>query len=415
MKFGFYSCMSGMPWGGSEVLWQRAARKLQIEGHDVTVNFKWWSYKAPTLEHLEEHGASIWYRNQPPLPFLQRQTEMVKGIFGVGSKDLPRDCSGSAWLDAEKPDAVLITLGYHPDPIMIADECHKRGIPYGINLQCASNFFFIHGDRVDEYRHWYQKAQKVFFVSEENQHKLENNIALKLENAEIVANPFNVDYNSAPEWPKDDSEYRIALVGRIHFQSKGQDLIVDMMRSDKWRNRKIKIRFYGHDQGNKRQLLDLIRMHGLEDQLEFVGFSDSVEGIWEENHALILPSRYEGAPLVVIEAMLCNRIAITTDIGRNRELIDDNESGFVALGPTVELLDEALERAWQRRNEWRQMGELAGKLIRERYSDDPVRDFAGDIKRLAGLESKPAAESAPHKPIASSAAAVDKVSNSIEA
>ena len=31
MKFGFYSCMSGMPWGGSEVLWQRAARLLQME------------------------------------------------------------------------------------------------------------------------------------------------------------------------------------------------------------------------------------------------------------------------------------------------------------------------------------------------------------------------------------------------
>ena len=397
MKFGFYSCMSGMPWGGSEVLWQRAARKLQVEGHDVTVNFKWWAYKAPTLEHLEEHGASIWYRDQPPLPFLQRQTEAVKGMFGAASKDLPRDCSGKAWLDAEKPDAVLITLGYHPDPILIAEECHKRGIPYGINLQCASNFFFIHGDRVDEYRHWYQKAEKVFFVSEENQHKLENNIAMKLENAQIIANPFNVEYNSTLDWPEDNSEFRIALVGRVHFQSKGQDIVIDVMKNEKWRKRKIKIRFYGHDQGNKRQLLDLIRMHGLEDQLEYVGFSESVEDIWKDNHALLLPSRYEGAPLVVIEAMLCNRIAITTDIGRNRELIDDNQSGFVALGATVDLLDEAMERAWQKRTQWQQMGELAGKLIRERYSDDPIRDFAGDIKLLAGVETN-CAEEFPAKP-----------------
>ncbi len=412
MKFGFYSCMSGMPWGGSEVLWQRAARKLQIEGHDLTVNFKWWSYKAPTLQHLEDHGASIWYRNQPPLPFLQRQTETIKGLFGAASPGLPRDCSGKAWLDSEKPDAVLITLGYHPDPITIAEECENRGIPYGINLQCASNFFFIHGDRVDEYRRWYQNAEKVFFVSDENQHKLENNIAMKLDNAQIIANPFNVDYDSAPQWPTDDSEFRIALVGRVHFQSKGQDIIVDVMRQQKWRKRKIKIRFYGHDQGNKRQLLDLIKMHGLEDQLEFIGFSDSVEKIWEDNHALLLPSRYEGAPLVVIEAMLCNRIAITTDIGRNRELMDDNESGFVALGATVELMDEAMERAWQKRHQWREMGELAGKQIRERYSDDPVRDFAGDIKQLAGAEST---ASAPQKTATPAAPQVGKIGNSIEA
>ena len=146
--------------------------------------------------------------------------------------------------------------------------------------------------------------------------------------------------------------------------------------------------------------------------MEFIGFSDSVEKIWEDNHALLLPSRYEGAPLVVIEAMLCNRIAITTDIGRNRELMDDNESGFVALGATVELMDEAMERAWQKRHQWREMGELAGKQIRERYSDDPVRDFAGDIKQLAGAEST---ASAPQKTATPAAPQVGKIGNSIEA
>lgn len=368
MKFGFYSCMSGMPWGGSEVLWQRAARKLQLEGHEVAVNFKWWPYKAPTLQHLEDHGASLWLREKPP-------EKMFKRIFSSNGHK-------KNWLDVEQPDAVLVTLGYHPDAVLIADECMKRGIPYGINIQCASNFFFIHGDRIEEYRQWYRNAEKVFFVSEENQLKLENNIAMRLENAQIIANPFNVPYDANPSWPSTEDEFRIALVGRVHFQSKGQDIIVDVMRQPKWRKRNLKVVFYGHDQGNKRQLMELIKMHELEDQLKFEGFSESVEAIWENNHALLLPSRYEGAPLVVIEAMLCNRIAITTDIGRNRELMDDNESGFVALGATVELLDEALERAWQQRHRWEEMGKLAGQHIRERYSDDPVRDFAEDLKKL---------------------------------
>lgn len=358
-----------MPWGGSEVLWQRAARLLQIDSHDVAVNFKWWPYKAPTLQHLEDHGASLWLREKPPKPFHQR-------IFS-GSNGSKKN-----WLDVERPDIVLVTLGYHPDPVLIADECQKRAIPYAINIQCASSFFFIHGDRLEEYRQWYRNAEKVFFVSQENQHKLENNIALKLENAQIIANPFNVSYDASPSWPDTEKEFRIALVGRVHFQSKGQDIIVDVMRQPKWRKRNLKVVFYGHDQGNKLQLLELIKMHGLEEQLEFSGYSEDVEAIWESNHALLLPSRYEGAPLVVIEAMLCNRIAITTDIGRNRELMDDNESGFVALGATVELLDEALERAWQKRHQWQEMGQLAGQHIRERYSDDPVRDFADELKKI---------------------------------
>lgn len=368
MKFGFYSCMSGMPWGGSEVLWQRSARRILNEGHEIAVNFKWWPYKAEPLALIEERGGSVYYRDKPP------ESKFPKWFSRNGDK--------YNWLESERPDAVLITLGYHPDPILIADECIRLGIPYGINLQCASNFFFIHGDRLDDYRNWYQNAEKVFFVSEENQAKLQNNIALQLDNAEIIANPFNVDYQADPPWPPTEPDFRIALVGRIHFQSKGQDIVVDVMRQPKWRKRNLKITFYGHDQGNKRQLTELIQMYGLENQLEIAGFSDSVENIWGNNHALILPSRYEGAPLVVIEAMLCNRIAITTDIGRNRELMNDNESGFISMGANVELLDEALERAWQERHRWQEMGQLAGKHIRERYPEDPVGDYAEKIKNL---------------------------------
>lgn len=364
-----------MPWGGSEVLWQRVARQLQDEGHQVTVNYKWWPYKAFQLEQIEEHGGTVWLRDEPPKPFLQRKKEVIKSFFSRNGKT-------SNWLETERPDAVLVTLGYHPDQILIADTCMRLEIPYAINIQCASNFFFIPGDRIEAYRKWYTNAERVFFVSEENQLKLQNNIAMKFDNAEIIANPFNVPYDASPEWPETEDEFRIAFVGRVHFQSKGQDIVVDVMKQPKWRNRNLKITFYGHDQGNKRQLEELIKLHGLEDQLLFGGYKQNVEEIWSENHALLLPSRYEGAPLVVIEAMLCNRMAITTAIGRNRELIDDNESGFIAAGATIELLDDCLERAWEKRQQWQAIGKLAGEHIRQRYPQDPIGEFKDKIKAL---------------------------------
>lgn len=376
MKIGFYSCMSGMPWGGSEALWWRAARLLQREGHDVAVNYKWWPEAAWHLKEIIRNGGDIWFRDQPQT-FFEARTAAIRGLF-----QNQRDGSPASWLKATSPDAVMITLGYHPDQIFVAEACHRLGIPYGINVQCASNFFFIHGDRLDEYRNWYRNATRVFFVSEENQHKVETNIAAKLNNAEIVANPFNVDYDAKPNWPSSDSGFKVACVGRIHFQSKGQDLIVDVMKQDKWRDRDIEITFYGHDQGNRRQLEELIALHQLGDKLKFGGFVDQVEQIWEQNHALLLPSRYEGAPLVVIEAMLCNRIPISTNIGRNLELIDEGETGFVAEGANIELLDRAMERAWEKRHQWQQMGELAGQHIRERYPADPIREFADLILGL---------------------------------
>ena len=140
---------------------------------------------------------------------------------------------------------------------------------------------------------------------------------------------------------------------------------------------------YGGDQGNQRQLEDLVKMHKLEKQIKFAGFVQNVNSIWADNHALLLPSRYEGAPLCVVEAMLCNRMCITTDTGRNCELMDDGQSGFIAIGASTRLLDEAMERAWEKRDQWQAMGELAGKHIRERFLTDPIGDFADRLLKLA--------------------------------
>ncbi len=376
MNFGFYSCMSGVPWGGSEELWWRSARLLQKQDHQISVNYKWWPEPARQLRELMSDGGQVYFRNQPP-SFWRSKYEAATKWFAN------QNGSPQSWLETQKPDAVLVTLGYHPDRIEVANYCQEQNIPYAINVQCASNFFFIHGDFLDQYRDWYKNAQKVFFVSQENQHKLETNLALSLEdNAEIVCNPFNVDHRSIPDWPTDDGTFKVACVGRIHFQSKGQDLIVDVLRQQKWRERNLVVTLYGGDQGNRRQMQALVELHGLEEQIKFAGFVDNVNKIWEENRALLLPSRYEGAALCVVEAMLCNRLCITTNTGRNTELMDDGDSGFIAPGATVELLDATMERAWQQRENWKVMGELAGQHVRERFSVDPIGEFAEKLKGL---------------------------------
>lgn len=388
MKFGFYSCMTGMAWGGSEELWYRAARALQDAGHQVAVNFKWWPTMSFQLKQLQERGAEITLRDRPPR-FWQKKAHEARQLFSRRSLPItPRNADGRQWLARTQPDAVLITIGYHPDPMLVANHCQALDIPYAINVQCASNSTFIHGDRVNDYRRWYQNARRVFFVSQENQHKVEMNLAMRLENAEIVCNPFNVKLDRLPLWPADDSVFRLACVGRIHFQSKGQDLLVDLMRQDCWRQRPLEIHLYGHDQGNRRQLEELIRLHGLEHKLKLQGFTPDVNKIWAENHGLILPSRYEGAALVVVEAMLSNRLVIVTDTGRNRELIDDGQSGFIAHSSTAELLADALERAWQQRDRWQEIGLAAGRHIRERFSLNPIGEFAERIAALGNPNQK---------------------------
>jgi glycosyltransferase involved in cell wall biosynthesis len=114
----------------------------------------------------------------------------------------------------------------------------------------------------------------------------------------------------------------------------------------------------------------------LRDQVKLGGYVGDITHVWRDHHALVLPSRSEGNALAMIEAMVCGRVPIVTNVGRVAALVDDNVSGFIAPAATVELLDEALERAWQRRHEWRQIGAAAAATIRQRHSLRPAEDFA---------------------------------------
>jgi glycosyltransferase involved in cell wall biosynthesis len=103
----------------------------------------------------------------------------------------------------------------------------------------------------------------------------------------------------------------------------------------------------------------------------FGGYQENIEALWSTHHALILSSRIEGMPLALVEAMLCGRPAIVTDVGGNCEMIEDNINGFVAPAPTADLFDEALERAWQRRAEWPALGRSAQLTARKLVPADP--------------------------------------------
>jgi glycosyltransferase involved in cell wall biosynthesis len=132
---------------------------------------------------------------------------------------------------------------------------------------------------------------------------------------------------------------------------------------------------------NERRLRLMVENRKLT-SIKFAGFVNDIEKLWSEHHALVLPSRFEGMPLVVVEAMLCGRPCIATDVGGNRELIRDGINGFLAKAPTVELLDEAMNHAWDARHNLMDMGKAAATDVRRWVSKDPSEDFVRELSAL---------------------------------
>jgi glycosyltransferase involved in cell wall biosynthesis len=169
-------------------------------------------------------------------------------------------------------------------------------------------------------------------------------------------------------------------------QEKGQDLLLAVLAQEKWRSRPIDVGFFGEGP-MATGLEEMAASLGL-GNVRFHGFTPDVASIWRQHHLLVLASRAEGLPLVEVEAMMCGRPVIVTDEGGTAEIMRDGEHGFVAAAAAETCLDEALERAWQRRHDLSAMGAAAAEHIRAVLPADPCRTFAD---RLEGIYTAVAA------------------------
>jgi glycosyltransferase involved in cell wall biosynthesis len=96
-----------------------------------------------------------------------------------------------------------------------------------------------------------------------------------------------------------------------------------------------------------------------------------------------MPSRIEGLPLAVVEAMLCGRPVVATDVA-GAELVEDGITGFLAEAPSAGCVGNALERFWARKEEATEIGATAAERIRQLVPPNPVRVFADKIRGLLG-------------------------------
>jgi glycosyltransferase involved in cell wall biosynthesis len=87
---------------------------------------------------------------------------------------------------------------------------------------------------------------------------------------------------------------------------------------------------------------------------------------------------------------------IVADAGGTSEIMRHGEHGFLADSATSSSLDDALEQAWQRRQQWQSIGVAASDHIRAVYSNDPCADFSNKLLHLCDV---PAAFGAMRKTI----------------
>lgn len=370
MKLGFISTMEGSPWGGSEELWVGAARHLLQGGHSVDACIRDWNTaEAAPFRVLAAAGARIHRRRQPaPQSTVSLVAERLRHRLLL-SRPEP---SAIEQFAAQRPDLTLVSVaGGFPTSHYCAPLLRGR-LRFAILFQAASESWWPDDGIREDAVSVLEQAVGVFYVSAGNRRLVERQLVFTHPRSRTVANPFKADFDCPLPWP-DENTLRIAVVGRLEPAAKGCDLALEALASLAWRSRPATVTFFGTGSA-ARGVQALAAKLGA--NARFSGHVDDVTRLWREHHLLLLPSRFEGLPLAIIEAQLCGRPCVTTDVGGNGELVREGVNGFLAPSPTLEAVASALERAWAHRGRWREMGAAAAESIRVVVPRDPTRTFA---------------------------------------
>jgi glycosyltransferase involved in cell wall biosynthesis len=365
------------PWGGgAEELWARAAPHLVAEGFAVGASVVATSRPHARVQDLIGRGIEMRFR-----PCSYPLGKRAWRALTARNKN-PATVDVERLIATRPPQLVVISDGAPFPPLDLLEMCASKRLPFAIIVQCNQYFWWPPDALAERYRTVLASALRCYFVSDANRRIAEKQIGCELDNAELVRNPFNVDFSASPPWPPTgrDGELRFASVARLEPPGKGQDILFEVLAGRAWATRNWRLHLYG-DGENREGLKRWVQRLGLADRIVFEGYVGNVEKIWALNHVLVMPSRIEGLPLALIEAMLCGRPVVATKLA-GAEVIEDEVTGFLAEAPTVGCVGAALERFWARRDDAREIGTAAAARIRQLVPSDPARVFADKLREL---------------------------------
>jgi len=127
---------------------------------------------------------------------------------------------------------------------------------------------------------------------------------------------------------------------------------------------------------------------GMKDRVRFLGFCPDVSEIMNAADAYVMSSAWEGTPLVLLEASSSALPIVATDVGGNREVVQDGVTGFLVPPKDPDALAKAMLRLMDlSEEERRRMGEEGRRHIEANYSLDRVVEMWEELYREL-LESR---------------------------
>lgn len=169
------------------------------------------------------------------------------------------------------------------------------------------------------------------------------NLALKFDDKypiEVIPNGVNV--NDYPVIKRNWDTVNVLSIGRLVYQ-KGFDILLEALRQIQDLDWELTI----VGDGPKRAALETLAIKfGINSRVKFPGWIERPDLLRYYQTATLFayPSRDEGMPNVVLEAMASGLPVVASNIAGNQDLVEENQTGFLIPPNSAEELSKSLRK-----------------------------------------------------------------------
>ncbi|WP_227483969.1 glycosyltransferase family 4 protein [Vibrio sp. VGrn 2] len=281
------------------------------------------------------------------------------GIQVILCKDLVRDIS---FFKDMKAFLSFIRLMHHEKFDIVHTHSSKTGVlgrlaakltgakfilhtVHGFSFPAASNFIQRNIFRLMEYvGSWC--SDRLICLHEEDAAIAINYVGASRDKVIVLANGVDTSIYSPPDARKQYKEalglrvdcISVGMVGRLSFQ-KNPRMLLEAAIPLLEKHDNIQFVFCG-DGELRSELEELLVSNGInEKQIKLLGWVKDIPNVLKSLDIFVLPSKYEGMPLAILEAQSSALPCVVSNIQGNRDLVNNHFDGLLfELGDTKELL-----------------------------------------------------------------------------
>lgn len=348
--------------GGIATYTKQLEDKLREEGHDVYIL---------TYKQDRDSSSNIYKANSINIPLIRGLSFIISSYFMLRKI-------------VKKHDIDIIHANYIIPP----------GLVSVLTKNPAKKIITVHGSDINILpnnkllrpliKYTLKKADALYFVSDKLKDKAidlgVNNLEKK---SEITPNTVNTNKFKPQQGKKKIlEEYKtpiVMFIGNL-VEQKGLKYLLEAKQYSK---EEYTLLIYG-DGVEKESLQNYIDTHNLNDTY-LMGKTNTPELLIPESDIMVLPSISEGASIVALESMSCQKAFISTDTGNIKEVITNNENGIIVPAKNSKKLCEAIDKLVSDESKRETLGKNARKLVINKYSEIhiPYLTKNGEVKHWA--------------------------------